>query len=134
MDLYFGKKQEFEVKMSKSLICFLQEKKKTAIHDIRHWLMDWNCMDYCDVFYQLFGSHSDGTHSLQMIHWWTSDVMQHFSKSVLMKKQNSTSWMACLSNKNQFIVEAIKYRQMPTRTGCVTCHHHKATTKLTKLL
>ncbi len=38
-------------------------------------------------FYQLFGSHSDGTHSLQRIHWWVSDVMLNFSKSVLMKKQ-----------------------------------------------
>ncbi len=26
-------------------------------------------------------SHSDGTHSLQSIHCWTSDVMLHFSKS-----------------------------------------------------
>ncbi len=32
-------------------------------------------------------SHSDGTHSLQRIHWWKSDVMLHFSKYVLMKKQ-----------------------------------------------
>ncbi len=31
-------------------------------------------------------SHSDGTHSLQRIHWWASDVMLHFSKSVQMKK------------------------------------------------
>ncbi len=34
-------------------------------------------------FYQ---SHSDGTHSLQGIHWWASDVMLHFPISVLMKK------------------------------------------------
>ncbi len=32
-------------------------------------------------------SHSDGTHSLQRIHWWAIDVMLNFSKSVLMKKQ-----------------------------------------------
>ncbi len=32
-------------------------------------------------------SHSDGTHSLQSIHWWASDVMLNLSKSVLMKKQ-----------------------------------------------
>ncbi len=38
-------------------------------------------------FYQLFDSHSDGTHSLQRIHWWASDVMLNFSKSVLIKKQ-----------------------------------------------
>ncbi len=30
---------------------------------------------------------TDGTHSLQMIHWWASYVMLHFSKSFLMKKQ-----------------------------------------------
>ncbi len=32
-------------------------------------------------------SHSDGTHSLQMIHWWASDVKLNFSKSVPIKKQ-----------------------------------------------
>ncbi len=33
-------------------------------------------------------SHSDGTHSLQRIHWWLSDVLLNFSKHVLMTKQN----------------------------------------------
>ncbi len=33
-----------------------------------------------------FYSYSDGTHSLQMIHWWASDVMLNFSKSVPIKK------------------------------------------------
>ncbi len=32
-------------------------------------------------------SHFDGTHSLQRIHWWASDAMMNFSKSVLMKNQ-----------------------------------------------
>ncbi len=41
-------------------------------------------VDCCGVF---ISSHSDGTHSLQMIHWWASDVKLNFSKSVLMKKQ-----------------------------------------------
>ncbi len=40
---------------------------------------------FCHFFVSL-DSHSDGTHSLQRIHWWASDVMIHFSKSVLMKK------------------------------------------------
>ncbi len=31
-------------------------------------------------------NHSDGTHSLQRIHWWASDIMLHFYKSVQMKK------------------------------------------------
>ncbi len=38
-------------------------------------------MDYCGVFVALFGllfqTHSDGTHSLQRIHWCASDVMIH---------------------------------------------------------
>ncbi len=32
-------------------------------------------------------SRSDGTHSLQRIHWGASDVMQNFSKSVLITKR-----------------------------------------------
>ncbi len=32
--------------------------------------MDWSDVDYCDVFISCLGSHSDGTHSLQNIHWW----------------------------------------------------------------
>ncbi len=44
-------------------------------------------VDYCNVFICCLDFHSDGTHSLQRIRWWESDVMLHFSKSVLMKKQ-----------------------------------------------
>ncbi len=54
------------------------------------FLVNWSHVDYCDVFNQLFGlpfCHSDGTHSLQSIHWWANCVMLIFSKSVLMKKQ-----------------------------------------------
>ncbi len=42
----------------------------------------WSGVDYCDVFISCLDSHSDGTHSLQSIHWWVSDVMLQFSKSV----------------------------------------------------
>ncbi len=38
------------------------------------------------MFLSAVWTHSDGTHSLQRIHWWTSDAM--LSKSVPMKKQN----------------------------------------------
>ncbi len=51
--------------------------------------MDW-CqllVDYCDVFISCLDSHSNGTHSLQRVHWWASDVNLNFSKSVLMNKQ-----------------------------------------------
>ncbi len=44
-------------------------------------------VDYCDVFISCLDSHSDGTHSLQRIHCWASDVKLNFSNSVLMKKQ-----------------------------------------------
>ncbi len=38
------------------------------------------------IFLSAVWTHSDGTHSLQRIHWWASDVMLNLSKSVLMKK------------------------------------------------
>ncbi len=50
-------------------------------------------VDYCDVFISCLDSHADGTHSLQRIHWWASDVMLHFSKSDE-ETNSSTSWMA----------------------------------------
>ncbi len=30
--------------------------------------------DYCDVFINYLDSHSDGTHSMQKIHWWASVI------------------------------------------------------------
>ncbi len=53
--------------------------------------MDWSgvdCLSIIVMFISCLDSHSDGTHSLQSIHWWASDVQLHFSRSVLMKKQN----------------------------------------------
>ncbi len=49
--------------------------------------MDWSLVDYCNVFISCLDPHSDGTHSLQMIHWYASDEMQKISKSVPVKKQ-----------------------------------------------
>ncbi len=42
--------------------------------------------------YFFLDSHSDGTHSLQRIHCWASDLLLHFSKSDE-KTNSSTSWM-----------------------------------------
>ncbi len=55
--------------------------------------MDWShVVDYCNVFISCLDSHSDGTHSLQRIHWRASDVMLNFSKSD--EETNSfISWM-----------------------------------------
>ncbi len=44
-------------------------------------------VDYCDVFISCLDTNSDGTHSLQRIHWLASDVKLNFSKPVPMKKQ-----------------------------------------------
>ncbi len=46
----------------------------------------------CDVFISCLDSHSDGTHSLQSIHWWDTDAETHFSKSDE-KTNSSTSLM-----------------------------------------
>ncbi len=46
--------------------------------------MDWGRVDYYDVFISCLDSHSDGTHSLQMIHCGCNAKL---CKSVLMKKQ-----------------------------------------------
>ncbi len=94
-----------------SIIHWFQLKYKSSIHNIvfsidkvvlsesgeklaqiKHLLQvktvqNWSGVDYCDAFISCLDSHSDGTHSLQRIRCWTSDVMLHFSKSALMKKQ-----------------------------------------------
>ncbi len=38
-------------------------------------------VNYCKVSIGCLDSHSDGTHSLQRIHWWTNYVMLHLFKS-----------------------------------------------------
>ncbi len=43
-------------------------------------------VDCCDIFICYLDSHSDGTHSMLVIHWGASDIMQNFSKSVPMKQ------------------------------------------------
>ncbi len=51
------------------------EEQKNIIHQK---LVDY----YCDVFISCLDSHSDGTHSLQSIHWCTSNLMLQFSKLI----------------------------------------------------
>ncbi len=48
--------------------------------------MDWSrVLDYCDVFISCLVSHSDGTHSLQSIHWEDdANVMLNLSRYVPM--------------------------------------------------
>ncbi len=68
-------------------------------------------VDYCDVFISYLDSHSDGTHSLQRIHWWASDVMLLFSKSVQMKMAfflNCTRWNRIKIQTMTFAVGLLK--------------------------
>ncbi len=67
--------------------CFLYIHSFSYPKMLDDWL-DWS-VDYCDVFISCLDSHSDGPHSLQRIHCWTSVEMLNFSKSVPMKKQTN---------------------------------------------
>ncbi len=48
-----------------------------TIQYIRWWTV--LLVSYWAVFIICLDSHSDGTHSLQRIHWWASDVMLNFN-------------------------------------------------------
>ncbi len=47
-------------------------------------------MDYCDVFISCLDSYSDGTHSLQRIHWWANYANLLWWRN--MKKGVEESW------------------------------------------
>ncbi len=49
--------------------------------------VEWCGLLWC--FYQLFDSHSDGTHSLQSIHCWDTDAETHFYKP---DEETNSSW------------------------------------------
>jgi len=101
-------------------------------------------VDYCGVFISCLDSHFDGTHSLQRIHWWTSDVMLHFSKSVQMKKQTWKAWGWALfhfwvkfSFKSSSVKNTFSYRENecsfylfnPTVALYTSCGHYKLSCK-----
>ncbi len=57
---------------------FLTDMQLFTSQDINWWtgVMRVTC-GLLSCFIRCLDSHSDGTHSLQSIHWWTSDVMLH---------------------------------------------------------
>ncbi len=88
IDSYFSQKQRFKVKMLWWRICFSQ-RHSFSLQKMLTDGLEW-CgllVDYCDVFISCLDSHSDGTHSLQRIHWWDSDGKINFSKSLPVIKQ-----------------------------------------------
>ncbi len=69
--------------------------------------MDWSHVDYGDVFISCLDSHSDGTHPLQRIYWWASDVKLNLSKYVPKKKQTihlGWHWVSAFSANVHFWV------------------------------
>ncbi len=49
---------------------------------------------YYDVFISCLDSHSDGTHSLQRIHWWASEQIVIFEWTIhlIMTSNNACNW------------------------------------------
>ncbi len=48
---------------------FSQKQEFYLVNSIHFLLIDSSGVDYCDVCISCLDSHSDGTHSLQWIHW-----------------------------------------------------------------
>ncbi len=85
--MYFSQKQWL-----KRLRYLLSNVLQTCSFSLHKLLID--VLELCgllvncgDVLSAVLALNSDGTHSLQRIHWCASGVMQNFSKPVLMKKQ-----------------------------------------------
>ncbi len=53
--------------------------------------MDWRPVEYCDIFISCLDSHSDGTHSLQRIHWQASDEMQNIFPQICSDQETNSS-------------------------------------------
>ncbi len=74
MDSYFGQTWWFENALMLDL--FLANTQLFSSQDMNWWTgVVWITVDFCEVFISCLDSHSDGTHSLQSIHWWASDGM-----------------------------------------------------------
>ncbi len=117
MYLYFGQKQWFKVQTLWWWICFLQT-HRFVLHKMLTDGLEW-CgllVDYCGVFISCLDYQSDGTHSLQRIHWWASDVMLNFSQSVAMKKKNDLhlGWPECEDIFNFFFIFVWTFPQQST--------------------
>ncbi len=76
-------------------------------------------------------SHSDGTHSLQRIHWWASNVMLNVSKFVLMKKQSHLQiYMTASSGSCSCGKEKKAVKLFFTMSQCLTAQWSNAHNKI----
>ncbi len=48
---------------------FVHYKRSFSLHKLLIDVLTGCLVDYCDVFISCLDSHSDGTHTLQRIHW-----------------------------------------------------------------
>ncbi len=84
-------------------------------------------VDYCDVFIICLDSHSDGTHSLQRIHWWAGDVMPHFSTQVhILSTFLSTNVLICChlgSNMTMWFAWRTSMKVGRITTWSCSCKH-----------
>ncbi len=97
-DSHFSWKQWIEVKNVLMMNLF----NKIYIFLLHKTLLDGSewcglLVDYCGVFISCLDTYSDGTHSLQRIRCWVSDVMLNFTKSVRFIKQTNLylQWPEC---------------------------------------
>ncbi len=88
-DWYFGQKRWFEVKIQNE--DFVSYKYAPITTQDINWRTGFTCST-CNVLIGYFDSHTDGTHSLQRINWWASDVMLHSSKSTPIKNPSHFGW------------------------------------------
>ncbi len=56
--------------------------KLAAFQNVNYCTESWELLADYYVFISCFDFHSDGTHSLQRIHWWASDATLNVSKPV----------------------------------------------------
>ncbi len=70
---------------------FLTNKQLFTSQDVNWWTgVVWIFV----MFLSAVWTHSDGTHSLQRIHWWAGDVILNFTKSVPMKNEKMSTFSA----------------------------------------
>ncbi len=85
MDSYFSQKQWFEVKTTD---LFLTNTQLLSSQDVNWWTgVVWIIV----MFLSAVWTHSDGTHSLQRIHWWASDTFLQICSDE--ETNSSLSWV-----------------------------------------
>ncbi len=127
-DSYFRWMQWFEVLM---LDLFLTNLHRLASQDIKWWT--GLLVDYCFVLISCLDSHSDGTHSLQRIHWyclifpnlfrWRNKLFYIFHLGELFANRQNTeeenTFAVHLQPSDQLWAWSIKPLRHPLQNKCV---------------